>query len=215
MKRQTALILATVVGMGALVPVWAQREKLRATTPEGMARDLGDDLREARGLLDRVLLASRGTVRENGGAREREVRRDGDSDRRRLELLLESSERNARDLEREISRLRNQGYNPSLDRSRERQAIRDSEFDQVLFSVHRARTASEEMRIVRQLAVGPWISVGQLRELIKVVDQPRDQEETAFLLYTRLTDPGRFYTIREVFKSSDSWENVCRRLGVR
>jgi Domain of unknown function (DUF4476) len=215
MKRQTVLILATVVGTGALVPVWAQRERVRATTPEGMARDLGDDLREARGLLDRVLLSSRGTVRENGGARERETRREGDSDRRRLELLLESSERSARDLERELGRQRDQGYSQTLDRNRNRQPLRDSEFDQIVFAIRRARTAGEEMRIVRQVAMEQWVTTGQLRELIKVVDQPRDQEETAFLLYTRLTDSGRFYTIRDVFKDTNSWENVCRKLGIR
>jgi hypothetical protein len=59
------------------------------------------------------------------------------------------------------------------------------------------------------------VTTGQLRSLIPVVDQPRDQEETAFLLYTRLTDPGRFYIIRDVFKDTSSWENVCRRLGIR
>ena len=215
MKRQTVLILATVVGMGTLVPVWAQRERVRATTPEAMARDLGDDLREARGLLDRVLLSSRGTSRENGGAREREVRREGESDRRRLELLLEGSERNARDLEREISRLRDQVNSQILDRPRERFPLRDSEFDPIVFAVHRAKTAGEEMRIVRQASLGGWVTVRQLSELIKVVDQPRDQEETAFLFYTRLVDPGRFYTIRDSFKDPGSWENVCRRLGVR
>lgn len=217
MKRQTVWILATVVSVGALVPVWAQREKTReATSPESMARQLGDDLREARGLLDRVLSARGGwgNSRESG-ARDREIRRDGDNDRRRLELLLEGSERNARELEREIARLREQSYSQYGDRNRNRPAMRDSDFDQIVFAVRRARTASDEMRIVRQVAMEQWITARQLRDLIQVVDQPKDQEETAYLLYPRLTDPSRFYTIRDGFKSSSSWESVCWRLGIR
>ena len=75
--------------------------------------------------------------------------------------------------------------------------------------------AGDEMRIVRQLALEQWITSGQLRDLLKVVDQSRDQEETAYLLYPRLTDSGRFYTIRDSFKSTASWASVCQRLGVR
>ena len=214
MKRQMIVLLAVVVSVGALVPVWAQREKSRGTNlaPETMARNLADDLRDARGLLSRVLSTRE---KDGSGARERETRRDADSDRRRLEVLLENAERDARELEREVIRLRDQNYSQFNDRNRGRQALRDSEFDQIIFTVRRARTAGEEMRIVRQLALEQWITSGQLRDLLKVVDQSRDQEETAYLLYPRLTDSGRFYTIRDSFKSTASWASVCQRLGVR
>lgn len=214
MKRQMIVLLAVVVSVGALVPVWAQREKSRGTNlaPETMARNLADDLRDARGLLSRVLSTRE---KDGSGARERETRRDADSDRRRLEVLLENAERDARELEREVIRLRDQNSSQFNDRNRGRQALRDSEFDQIIFTVRRARTAGEEMRIVRQLALEQWITSGQLRDLLKVVDQSRDQEETAYLLYPRLTDSGRFYTIRDSFKSTASWASVCQRLGVR
>ena len=214
MKRQMIVLLAVVVSVGALVPVWAQREKSRGTNlaPETMARNLADDLRDARGLLSRVLSTRE---KDGSGARERETRRDADSDRRRLEVLLENAERDARELEREVIRLRDQNYSQFNDRNRGRQALRDSDFDQIIFTVRRARTAGEEMRIVRQLALEQWITSGQLRDLLKVVDQSRDQEETAYLLYPRLTDSGRFYTIRDSFKSTASWASVCQRLGVR
>ncbi len=214
MKRQMIVLLAAVVSVGALVPVWAQREKSRGTnlTPETMARNLADNLRDARGLLSRVLSTRE---KEGGGARERETQRDAASDRRRLEVLLENAERDARELEREVGRLRDQNYSQFNDRNRGRQAMRDSDFDQIVFAVRRARTAGDEMRIVRQLALEQWITSGQLRDLLKVVDQSRDQEETAYLLYPRLTDSGRFYTIRDSFKSTTSWASVCQRLGVR
>ncbi|MCX6367194.1 MAG: DUF4476 domain-containing protein [Armatimonadetes bacterium] len=214
MKRQRAFVLAAVVSVGALVPVWAQqsRERARAASPEGMARKLSLDLREARELLDRVLS---NRAKDSGGAREREIRRDSDTERRRLEVLLENAERDARELERQLASGQGSGFIPSSDRNVNRQAMRNADFDLVVFSVRRARTARDEMQIVRQLAAQQWINSNQLRDLLKVVDQPRDQEETAFLLYQRLTDVNRFYTIRESFKSSDSWQNVCQRLGIR
>jgi hypothetical protein len=214
MKRQRVFVLAAVVSVGALVPVWAQqsRERARAASPEGMARNLSLDLREARTLLDRVL-SNRG--KDSGGAREREVRRDSDTERRRLEVLLENAERDARELERQLASGQGSGYISPSDRNVNRQAMRDADFDLVVFSVRRARTARDEMQIVRQLAAQQWINSNQLRDLLKVVDQPRDQEETAFLLYQRLTDINRFYTIRESFKASNSWQNVCQRLGIR
>ena len=214
MKRQRAFVLAAVVSVGALVPVWAQqsRERARAASPEGMARKLSLDLREARELLDRVLS---NRAKDSGGAREREIRRDSDTERRRLEVLLENAERDARELERQLASGQGSGYILPSDRNFNRQAMRNADFDLVVFSVRRARTAGDEMRIVRQLAAQQWINSNQLRDLLKAVDQPRDQEETAFLLYQRLTDVNRFYTIRESFKSSDSWQNVCQRLGIR
>ncbi len=216
MKQATSLVLAGVVSVATLIPVWAQREKTRAATAEGMARSIALDLRDARTLLDRVLDKRTAPLpREEDGARGREVRKDADSDRARLERLLEDAERDARNLEREITRLRDQSYSQASDRGNNRPPMRDSDFDQILFAVRRARTAGDEMRIVRQAAAEQWISSGQLRELIKVVDQPKDQEEVAALLYPRLTDPGRFYTIRESFKSPESWENACRKLGIR
>jgi hypothetical protein len=216
MKRQMTLVLAAVVSVGALVPVWAQqsRERARATSPEGLARSLSLDLRDARELLDRVLS---NRVKDTSGARERETRRDSDTDRRRLEVLLENAERDARELERQLGsgQGRDSGFIPPSDRNFNRQAMRDADFDLVVFSVRRAKTARDEMQIVRQLAAQQWISSNQLRDLLKVVDQPSDQEETAFLLYQRLSDIGRFYTIRDSFKSSSSWQNVCQRLGIR
>ena len=216
MKRVTSLVLAGAVSVAVLVPVWAQREKTRAATPEGMARSIALDLREARTLLDRVLdKRTQPQPREGEGARDREVRKDADSDRSRLEMLLENSERDARSLEREITRLRDQSYSQWNDAPRGRTPMRDSDFDQVLFALRRAPTAGDEMRIVRQVAAEQWISSRQLRDLIKVLDQPRNQEEASALLYARLSDPGRFYTIRDSFKSDSSWENVCRKLGIR
>ncbi|WP_309719199.1 DUF4476 domain-containing protein [Armatimonas sp.] len=214
MKQQMSLVLAAVVSVGVLVPVWAQqsRERARAASPEGMARNLSLDLREARELLDRVM---NNRVKDTGGARERETRRDSDTERRRLEVLLENAERDARELERQLGSRQGSGFIPPTDRNSSRQAMRDADFELVVFSVRRAKTARDEMQIVRQLAAQQWISTNQLRDLLKVVDQPSDQEETAFLLYQRLSDISRFYTIRDSFKSSSSWQTVCQRLGIR
>ena len=48
MKRQVSVILASVVGLGVLVPVWAQRSReSTANTPEGRAHTLYLDIRDS------------------------------------------------------------------------------------------------------------------------------------------------------------------------
>lgn len=213
MKRRSAFLLSAVVGLGILVPVWAQRTKERELTPEAMARSLSLDLREARRLLDRVLMdgGPRG-----GSAREREDSRELGANKRALTDLLERSERAARNLEETLR--------TGEDRERplprggsviERPTLSDSQFNELVFSVRQARSSGDKMRVIRAAGQREWVTTRQLRSLIPLLEPSRDQEETAALFYRRLTDPDRFYTIRDVFRSSGSWDSVLRRLGVR
>ena len=210
MKRRSILALSAVVGLGVLVPVWAQRTAERATTPEGMARNLSLDLREARRLLDRVLADS--TPR--GGAREREGSRESEANKRDLTDLLERSERTARDLENAFRG----GRRDDVWQQRavgERSTISDYQFNDVILAVRRAKTAGDERRIVQTFAQREYLTSRQLVSLLPVLDQSSNQEDAAVLLYPRLIDPDRFFTIREVLKSTSSWENILKRLGIR
>ena len=201
MKREMSLALA-------------QRARERASTPEGRARDLYMDMRDARDLLKSVLEAAGKPGGSN--AREREGRRDAEDNRRRLEQILERSEREARDLEKEIKRLqedlRTQQERRDDGRSASRQPISDRYFRELTDTVRRRNSASEKLSVIRLSAQSDWFTCTQLRELLGLVGFGSDQETVAITLYPRLVDQGRFYTLSDAFRYSSSWRTVCERL---
>jgi hypothetical protein len=219
MKRQVSVILASVVGLGVLVPVWAQRSReSTSNTPEGRAYNLYLDIRDSRNLLTRVL---QGAAREQGNsARDREGRRDYENDRRNLEKLLENAERNSRDLEQEVRRLQDtireiQERNRGDNRFRDPIAMSDRSFRELTDAVRRQGFSGEKVNIIRLAARTELFNCQQLRELLGLLSYSSDQEAIAVAIYPRLVDQGRFYTLSNAFRFTTSWRTVCGKLGLQ
>lgn len=210
MRRRSVLAFAAVLAMGTLVPVWAQRIRERAVSPEGMARDLTYELKDARKLLDKVLGDYGGRTER---AREREVAREREADQRDLRASLERAERVARELEREIVRLRGDVRGSGGERYLEA-AMSDRDFKDLTDSVKRRSFAAEKVSLIRMVAQSDWFTTRQLRELLGLVTFSGDQESVAVAIYPHLVDKARFYTLNDAFRFSSSWKTVCQKLGL-
>jgi len=210
MRRRSVLAMAAVLAMGTLVPVWAQRGRERAVSPEGMARDLTYELKDARKLLEKVLGDYGGRTDR---ARDREVAREREADQRDLRASLERAERVARELEREIVRLRGEVRGPGGEYYLG-EAMPDRDFRELTEAIKRRSFAAEKVSLIRMVAQSDWFTTRQLRDLLGLVSFSGDQESVAIAIYPRLVDKARFYTLNDAFRFSSSWKTVCQKLGL-
>ena len=203
MKPRYFWATAGVVAVGALMPVWGQRTPDRDQTPEGMARSIVLDVQEARRLAESLTSEPPGRDRESGG-------RTPTSTRRRLEIVLARAERTARELESietQISRLRNSGgMSGGI-------GISDNDFVDVL-KAYRSRPFPGERLDFLKTVAGKSFSVRQLDRLLELETFSADKQKVIYLLYPRLVDTERFFTLEKHFTFASEWKEVCTHLGI-
>lgn len=218
MKQGYLIAFAGMLALTALVPVWGQRGREQAATPEAMARSIAVDLREARGLVVRLLPPS------GPPARDRERRPDGGerggegrnaTDRRRLEFLLERAERTARDLEgleTEITRLR--GGDSPRSATPVPAAVSEEDFKVILDTYNARFFSNEKMDYLRSVARKYYFECRQLEALVEATFATSDRMETVYILYPRVLDKERIFTLEKQFLLSSDWKEVCKKLGI-
>jgi hypothetical protein len=180
----------------------ARERNQRPDRLEERLHDLNLDIIEARELVRRVLAAQ---LKPGNGARERELRRDGEADRRRLESLMDRLIRDSRELERD--------FHDSVV-AIPRGAISPTEFQELVTSVRRRSFAEDQLSVLRIAARTSYFTCDQLRTLVRLMSFSDGQEQVAVLIYPRLVDPQRFHTLADAFQFSSTWRSVCTKLGI-
>jgi NADH dehydrogenase/NADH:ubiquinone oxidoreductase subunit G len=150
------------------------------------AKELAADLKEARELLKKV---TDKTTRD------------------RLELLITRSELKALEMEKLLSGMHVATTQPA--------AMSAENFAKLLKALKAEAFDDGKTSFVATFAVQGRLNCEQARELLKVFSFDEGRIKSAEVLYPRLTDPEKFYTVLDVFSFDSSRTEVRKKLNLK
>jgi hypothetical protein len=189
MKRLWIGVVALTVGLPALgtgQPAPAAKQRPSpAASALAAARDLASDLREARELLKKV---------------------NDRKTRDRLELLLSRAELKAGDIQKNLA---------VLAAAPRRVAQSADEMAKFLKGLNANAFDNGKLPFVEEYARSRWFSSAQAREVLKAFAFDDSRVKAAVVLYPRITDPGNFFTVYDVFAFDSSRKALREKLKLK